>query len=180
MIVVEIDGSIRFASESARRLLFLASFSELDTHKHRKLWLSEKLRLPDPLMKLCHDLHHAHATTDTPTSELAMANGYGEFQFEANWLETYQHPEPGLIGINIYYRQPALLSWLNALKNTSLSPMQREVALLLAQGKSQEQVATGLNLKVSSVKDYTKKIYSKLNVTRREEFLSWLTDAACP
>lgn len=56
-------------------------------------------------------------------------------------------------------------------QNLPLSPTQKEVAVLLAQGFSNEKIGERLHIKLTTVKDHIGKIFTKLNIHRREELL---------
>jgi DNA-binding NarL/FixJ family response regulator len=60
---------------------------------------------------------------------------------------------------------------LRALGNLPLSPGQKQVAALLAQGYSNEKIGQQLYIKNSTVKDHISKIYTKLDLHNREELL---------
>ena len=55
-----------------------------------------------------------------------------------------------------------------------LSPREREVALLLVRGLSNEEIARTLYITRYTVKDHVKAIYAKLGVTTRHELTAKL------
>jgi len=52
---------------------------------------------------------------------------------------------------------------------TALSPQERKVVALVAEGKTNKEIANALNLSDKTVKNYLSNIYSKLNLSRRAE-----------
>ena len=95
----------------------------------------------------------------------------GRFIFRAYWLNR-QNNEPGaLVGMTIEHQEPVVLKILRAMKNLPLSPMQKEVALLLAQSVSSEKIGERLHIKPSTVKDHIGKIFGKLDIHQRDELL---------
>jgi DNA-binding CsgD family transcriptional regulator len=56
----------------------------------------------------------------------------------------------------------------------ALSPKELEVLQLVAQGKSNKEIATALFIETSTVKSHVNKVYQKLGVTTRQEARQWL------
>ena len=52
---------------------------------------------------------------------------------------------------------------------TALSPQERKVVALVAEGKTNKEIANALNLSDKTVKNYLSNIFSKLNLSRRAE-----------
>ncbi len=73
--------------------------------------------------------------------------------------------------MTVEHQEPLTLKILRALRNLPLSPTQKEVALLLAQGVSSEMIGRRLHIKPTTVKDHIGKIYTKLDIHHREELL---------
>jgi DNA-binding CsgD family transcriptional regulator len=55
-----------------------------------------------------------------------------------------------------------------------LSGREREIAELLAQGRSCPEIATSLEVSVNTVRTITKRLYGKLGISRRAELVHWL------
>jgi DNA-binding NarL/FixJ family response regulator len=62
---------------------------------------------------------------------------------------------------------------------SALSPQERLIMPLLAQGKTNKEIATQLKLSDKTVKNYLVNIYTKLNVNRRTEAVAWFM-RECP
>jgi ATP/maltotriose-dependent transcriptional regulator MalT len=60
-----------------------------------------------------------------------------------------------------------------------LSPVQKQVAALLAQGCSNEKIGQHLHIKLTTVKDHIRKIFTKLDINHREELLPKLLAMEC-
>lgn len=58
----------------------------------------------------------------------------------------------------------------------SLSPRERELLTLVAQGHSNEEVAEQMSVSVNSVKSYIRSAYRKIGVTRRTQAVLWALD----
>lgn len=62
---------------------------------------------------------------------------------------------------------------------STLSPQERLIMPLLAQGKTNKEIAAQLKLSDKTVKNYLVNIYTKLNVNRRTEAVAWFM-RECP
>ncbi|MDQ4078905.1 MAG: response regulator transcription factor [Chloroflexota bacterium] len=73
---------------------------------------------------------------------------------------------------------PALLPQLQAEPPPlpDLTPRERQLLHLVAQGKSTREMAQALNLAEQTVRNYLYNIYQKLHVSSREEALIWALD----
>ncbi len=56
----------------------------------------------------------------------------------------------------------------------TLSPSERSVFDLYAQGHAAQEIAATLHLSINTIKTHSKHIYSKLNITSREELLLYV------
>lgn len=56
---------------------------------------------------------------------------------------------------------------------SALSPREREVAALAAQGKSNRQIAGALRMSVSTVQNHMRRIFQKLQIASRTELVWW-------
>lgn len=57
------------------------------------------------------------------------------------------------------------------MQDLPLSPVQKQVALLLAQSYSNEKIGGHLHIKLTTVKDHIRKIFDKMGIYHREELL---------
>ena len=96
--------------------------------------------------------------------------------FRAYWLNQPNNEPGGLVGMTIEHQEPLVLKILRALQNLPLSPTQKEVAMLLAQGVSSEKIGERLHIKPTTVKDHVGKIFTKLDIHHREELLAKVLD----
>ena len=72
-----------------------------------------------------------------------------------HWIRNSAHPELRIRGI------------------TSLSPQERLILPLLAEGKTNKEIASELSLSDKTVKNYLANIFDKLHVKRRTEAVAW-------
>jgi DNA-binding CsgD family transcriptional regulator len=123
------------------------------------------------LAQLCRSLDTIFRGDDAAPPSWCHFNGRGRFIFRAQWLDNAATEPSGLIGMTIEHQEPQLLKILRALQNVPLSPVQKEVAALLAQGASNEKICITLHIKLTTAKDHIRKIYTKLDIERREQLL---------
>ena len=135
---------------------------------------SQEKALLAKLAQLCLNLQAIFQGKHASPPSWSMTNGRGRFSFRACWLNK-QNNEPGaLIGMTVEHQEPLVLKLLRGLQNLPLSPTQKQVALLIAQGSSNELIGEHLNIRLTTVKDHISKIFDKLGIYRREELRSLL------
>ena len=58
--------------------------------------------------------------------------------------------------------------------NNIFTEREKEIVLLLIEGKNKGEIAKILNLSISTIKTYIEKLYSKFNVHNRVEFIIYI------
>ncbi|MDD1621866.1 MAG: LuxR C-terminal-related transcriptional regulator [Methylococcaceae bacterium] len=165
MLVMNTLGDILFQSPDAKRLLQKARYPRLliDSRKQDRLLAK--------LAELCRNLQNIYLGRDAPPPSFIHAGPNGRFAFRGYWLDKSNEHTDGLIGVIVEHRQPLTLKILRAMRESPLSPTQREVTLLLAQGLTLEQIRERLHIKQTTLKDHIGKIYLKLDIHQRDELL---------
>lgn len=166
MMILNNQGTILYLCETAKRLLALSGQPVLCLDGSRK-----PCELLPELVRLCRNLEAIFQGKDAAPPCLYHTNSQGQFVFRAYWLNKQNNEPGGLIGMTVEHREPLVLKILRGMQNLPLSPTQKEVALLLAQGVSTEQIGRRLHVKPTTVKDHICKIYLKLDIHQREELL---------
>jgi DNA-binding CsgD family transcriptional regulator len=123
------------------------------------------------LEQLCRNLETVYRGQHAAPPSCCHTGPNGRFLFRAYWLNGQNHESGGLVGMIIEHQEPLVLKILRTLQNLPLSPSQKEVALLLAQGASSEKIGERLHIKPSTVKDRIRKIFNKLDIHHRDELL---------
>ncbi|HPF59856.1 MAG TPA: helix-turn-helix transcriptional regulator [Candidatus Competibacteraceae bacterium] len=171
MLILDTQGNILYHSPEAKYLLQQARYPQLLMSVRKQDHLLAKLA------QLCRDLNQIYRGRDAAPPSYCHIGPKGQFTFRAYWLDK-QNSEPGsLVGMTIKHQEPITLKILRAMCNLPLSPMQREVTLLLAQGVLFEQISQRLHIKLTTVKDHADKIYTKLGIHQREALLPKLLAA---
>jgi DNA-binding CsgD family transcriptional regulator len=169
MIVFDTQGQIQYLSPDAKLLLAMACqpLMMLDARSQKEALLAK-------LGQLCRNLQSIFQGKHAAPPSWSMTNGRGRFNFHACWLNKQNNEPDALIGMTVEHQEPLVLKLLRGLQNLSLSPVQKQVALLLAQGKTNDQIGGQLNIKLTTVKEHVSKIFDKLGIYRREELLPLL------
>jgi DNA-binding CsgD family transcriptional regulator len=165
MMIMDTQGSILYLSHEAKKLLALACHPILTVAAR-----SKEVELLAKLAQLCRNLETVFRGQNAPPRFLVL-NGRGRFLFRAYWLDSQNNEPGGLIGMTIEHQEPLVLKILRAMQNLPLSPTQKEVAMLLAQGVSSEKIGERLHIKPTTVKDHVGKIFTKLDIHHREQLL---------
>lgn len=166
LVIASLDGTIQYLNDSARRLLALARDSIATARDYPKETI-----LPAQVMRLCRDLNAVFQDNNAPPPSCCHANAHGCFIFRAYWLNKENPDQGGLIGVTIEHQEPMVLQLVRAMQPLPLSPVQKEVALLMAQGLTSEQIGRRLQVKLTTVNDHIRKIFTKLDIHHRRELL---------
>jgi DNA-binding CsgD family transcriptional regulator len=84
------------------------------------------------------------------------------------------------VGISVEHQEPLRARLLRGTRRLPLSPTQRDVCVLLAEGASQGDLARHLRIEPSTVKDHVSKVYEKVGVNCREDLAALLHQGADP
>ncbi|MGZ8929333.1 MAG: LuxR C-terminal-related transcriptional regulator, partial [Methylobacter sp.] len=166
MMIMSAEGAIIYLCNRAKTLLTLASHPVLIMDRSFK----ETGLLPK-LTQLCRNLNAIFRGKDAAPPSLCYTNPRGRFICYAYWLNRQNKEAGALIGITIEYQEPKVLNILRSMQSLPLSPTQKEVALLLAQGYSADKIGQRLPIKLTTVKDHIRKIYVKLDIHQRDELM---------
>ncbi len=169
MMIMDVQGTVVYLSREADSLLALACQPILTMDAR-----NQKAELLAKLAQLSRNLEALFRGQNVPSPSWHHTNGHGRFMFRAYWLDNQNHEPDGLIGMTVEHQEPLVLKVLRAMQNLPLSPTQKVVGLMLTQGVSSEKIGERLHIKPSTVKDHVGKIFTKLDIHRREELLPML------
>ena len=169
LMILDSQGTLLFLSSEAKKLLALASRPILSPAAgHQESELLEKLK------QLCRNLDAIFRGQQGAPPSWSHTSTNGRFLFHAYWLDSQNKEPGGLVGITIKHLEPVILRLLRAIQNLPLSPAQKGVALLVAQGFSSDKIGERLHIKLNTVKDHISNIFTKLDINHREELLPLL------
>jgi DNA-binding CsgD family transcriptional regulator len=170
MMVLNTEGRILYLSDSAKSLLNLAIYPLAELKKCNEIALLEKLK------QLCRNLKTIYHGQPAAPPTFCHLNARGRFIFNAYWLKGQNQALDGLIGIAIEHQEPQAIKVLRALQFAPLSPTQKQVAALLANNLSYEQVCAKLHIKLTTLKDHIRTIYQRLDIHKHEQLLPKLLE----
>jgi DNA-binding CsgD family transcriptional regulator len=171
MMVMDIQGTIQYLTNEAKCLLALASCPALSIDER-----TQHDALLAKLTQLCQNLQAIFQGKPAAPPSWSHTNGRGRFTFRAYWLNKLNNEQDRLISITVEHQEPLVLKILRALQDLPLSPMQKQVALLMAQGLSNELIGERLHIKLTTAKEHVSKVFDKLGIYHREELLPLLLD----
>jgi DNA-binding CsgD family transcriptional regulator len=172
MLVTDRLGRVRHGTEKGRRLLVLATTSEINP---ASLKSAVNERATQALRSLCAKLE-AVAHGDEAAPPMATYDSrWGRHILRAYWLQDDAGAPDALIGVRIQRQEPMILRFVQAMGRLPLSPQQREIALMIAQGKSNQEMAEGLGVSGNTVAYHIKQLFLKLDVHDRAGAIARIT-----
>jgi DNA-binding CsgD family transcriptional regulator len=172
MLVTDRSGAIRHGSEKARRLLLLATTSEINP---ASLKSAVNERAAQTLRELCARLDAVSHGDDSAPPVLALDTKWGRHVLRAYWLDDDSQSADALIGVRIQRQQPMILRFVQAMGQLPLSPQQREIALMIAQGRSNQEISEALGVSGNTVAYHIKQLFLKLDVHDRAGAIGRIT-----
>lgn len=168
MLTLERNGTPRHCSRAARNLL---QYVALDSF-NRGTFMQQDAAIGDLLRDVANQLSAVYLRRECAAGAppaMAVTNRWGRFVLRAYWLTDDMHAPDALIGVQIRRQEPMVLRLSQAMQRLSLSPQQREVGLLLAQGKSNPEIAGALGVSLNTANYHVKQLFAKLNTHERTE-----------
>jgi DNA-binding CsgD family transcriptional regulator len=164
LLVVDRRGRIRHGSEKARRLLLLATTSEINP---ATLKAAVNDRAAQALRALAERLEAVARGEESSPPAMTLDTRWGRHVLRAYWLDDDRGAPEALIGVRIQRQEPMILRFVQAMGRLPLSPQQREIALMIAQGRSNQEIAEDLGVSGNTVAYHIKQLFLKLDVHDR-------------
>jgi DNA-binding CsgD family transcriptional regulator len=172
MLVTDRTGRIRHGSEKARRLLLLATTSEINPASLKR---AVDERATQALKLLCARLDAVARGESSTPPVMTLDTKWGRHILRAYWLDDDPFGAEALIGVRLQRQEPMILRFVEAMGRLPLSPQQREIALKIAQGKSNQEIAEGLGVSGNTVAYHIKQLFLKLDVHDRAGAMERIT-----
>ena len=150
------------APETWHRLLRLATLAEVSPRDALKEHEAVELFV----QRLCEELLSEQGDAP-PRREAIRDTARGRFVIRAFRLADPQGRRAEQIGLLVRREEPRELSLVRGTGVAALSPQQREVALLIAAGKSNREIAEDLGLSFNTASSHVKQVYARLEVNER-------------
>ncbi|HUL97061.1 MAG TPA: LuxR C-terminal-related transcriptional regulator [Usitatibacter sp.] len=174
MLVTDRAGTVRHGSERARRLLLLATTSEINP---ASLKSAVNERASATLRILAQRLEAVARGEESAPPAMSIDTKWGRYILRAYWLDEAGSPG-ALLGVRIQRQEPMILRFMRAMSSLPLSPQQRQIALMIAQGRSNQEIADGLGVSGNTVAYHIKQLFLKLDVHDRAGAVSRITAGA--
>lgn len=175
VIVVSTGGQVQYLSATAEQLLRMCALHiGFDPAQGAG-------RLPPPLRELCEQFATRTDAQNGHIPTMTLNNAWGRFVVRVFALQSpgaHDLQGGGLLGIAIERQEPLQLAIVRGFQQSTLSPKQRDIALMLTLGKTAEQVARQLGITATTYRDHVQKIYEKMGVTQRADLIRTLTQSA--
>jgi len=167
MALTDADGRLLHASDAATRLLIQAVDGKFSPHS-----VATISSPASPVAELLKTItKHLLVETETLPS-VVLATRWGRITLRAYRLDdearTFTSPNAP-VAIRISRQEPMVLRFAHAMQSLNLSPQMQEIALHLARGKSNSEIAAAMTVKPNTVNYHTKILFSKLGTHSRDE-----------
>jgi DNA-binding CsgD family transcriptional regulator len=158
--LVSPSGTVIAASAAWKRLVRLGALA--------RVLPSEAAREGQAIEDFLHELAEAACggANSCPT-QIVRVTAWGRFIVRAFPLDDERASRGTQVALLIRREEPKTLSLVRGAGNSELSPQQREVALLLAQGRTNPEIAHELGLTINTASYHVKQVYTKLDVNDR-------------
>lgn len=166
LVVASTEGEIATASYRAYALLAHASGEPIN---RESMAGSVDRASRDLLKKLAHRLSGGGLLPDAPPA-LTVENNWGRFRLRAYSLSQFE------MGVLIQRQEHLVVRVADAMLDLPLSAQQREVALLLAQGMTNNEIATAMGVSINTASYHVKQLFQKLDAHDRGEAIARILD----
>jgi len=161
--IVAIDGTLVSAPPDWSRLVRMLAIQEVTPRGAH----DEQPTVAEFLQRICARL------TAADGAPLALVDSehhspWGRFRIRAYRMPDVDERRPDHVGVLIGRTEPRALALVRGTGASGLSPQQREVALLLADGRSNQEIARSLSLKLNTASYHVKQVFARLKVHNRK------------
>ena len=160
--IVSSNGALIRAPATWHRLLRLAALGQVSP----RYALKEQEAIASFVRSLYEELFPEHDGTSA-RRQVVHDTAWGRFVIRGFRLADAKEHVIDQIGLLIRREEPRSLSLVRGTGVAALSPQQREVALLIAAGKSNREIANDLGLSFNTASSHVKQVYARLEVNER-------------
>ncbi len=167
MVLISVNGAILHASDAAKRLLVQSVDGNLVAGQLAIVnsYVTEILRaLADTI------------NDDETLPAITRDSRWGRITLRAYRLDESTH-NYAPIAVRITRQEPMLLRFAHAMQSIDLSPQLQEIAIHLARGKSNAEIADTLGLAHNTVSYHVKALFNRLGTHGRNESVQHILNA---
>jgi len=173
LLIFRGDGDIEHASGAGRHLLLMAAGDNVNP----STVASGAAGARALLQSLQREVIAVYRERKAAPPRRFIENAWGRFA-----LRTYALADNPLAGdarfaVHITRQEPMLLKLADAVRRFPLSPQQAEVALLLARGFSNADIAERMHVSLNTASYHVKQLFMKLDVHTRQDAIRRLSEA---
>jgi DNA-binding CsgD family transcriptional regulator len=169
LVVASTAGEISTASYRAYALLAHASGEPIN----RETMAGRVDRASRELLRKLATRLKGDGRLNGPAS-IVIDNTWGRFRLRAYSLSQYE------MGVLIQRQEHLLVRIADAMLDLPLSAQQREVALLLAQGLTNGEIATTMGVTINTASYHVKQLFAKLDAHDRAEAIARILERNAP
>ena len=158
--IVSTTGAVISAPDTWHRLLRLAALAEVSPRNA----LKERDAIELFVNRVSAELG---GSSGSKKREMVHDTAWGRFVIRAFRLVDPKGRRADQIALLIRREEPRSLSLVRGTGMAALSPQQREVALLIVEGKSNREIAEELGLSFNTASYHVKQVYARLEVNER-------------
>jgi DNA-binding CsgD family transcriptional regulator len=174
VFMVDIDGCVPEQSSAAVKLLALATSGGIGPAQARG---GVDAGAQQVLKRLVDGVRDALEGRDGPPPRAVATNAWGRFVLRAYAISDAPLDRESRIAVSISRQEPLLLRFVGALGALGLSPQQREVALGVARGASNRELAQSLGISLNTVAYHVKQLFIRLQAHDRQQVIERVMDA---
>jgi len=167
-LISNMAGELQYTCSMGDKLLSLASSSQVGSKRSRVLSLHHFKGIEKLLEKVIKQ-NKFKLQENYPT--LNITNAWGQFQLKGFLLQSKSDDNVALIGLNIRWQEPFVLTLFHRIKMLKLTARQETVGLLYSAGDQYQTIAEKLGLSVYTVKDHIKNISARLDINSRADLI---------
>jgi DNA-binding NarL/FixJ family response regulator len=168
VVLVDSEGNVRQQSAAARKLLLLAT-QPGERHEAIRSAIGS---MPSEVKRLVQRLRGVFSGQNVSPPSLVVDNRWGRFVLRAYSMAEEPKARDALIAIRIQRQEPMLVRFVGALNDLDLSPQQREVAVGLAKGASNRELAAAMGVSVNTVGYHVKQLFMRLDEHDRQRLIT--------
>ncbi len=175
MALIDADGRLLHASDAAKRLLIQAVDGQFSPHS-----IASISSPTSPVAELLKAIAKQLLVETEALPSMVLSSRWGRITLRAYRLDDDARSfasREAPVAVRISRQEPMLLRFAHAMQSLNLSPQMQEIALHLASGKSNIEIAAAMSVKPNTVNYHTKTLFSKLGTHGRDETVTHILSA---
>lgn len=166
MVVADARGNVVQGASASLNLLAMATCREFN---QANVSISVGDRVPGIVRTLIDRVVTVAGGGSAPVPREHVDGAWGRFLLSAYTLGDANAAASPLIGIHVRRQERLVVKLAAAMGSLDLPPQQREVALLLAQGKSNAEISAALNVSNNTAGYHIKQLFHRLDAHDRAQ-----------